>query len=96
MNLLADIILEPGGVVAWIIAGLLGGWLAGLTMTGGGYGMIADIALGLVGALVGGFLIGLFAQGAVGFWGSVFVAFIGACLVVAFARGLSPRRRVRG
>ena len=44
------------GIIASIVIGLLAGWLAGLLMKGGGYGIIGDLALGLVGSVVGGWL----------------------------------------
>ena len=90
MALLAELILTPGGIVAWIVVGLFGGWLAGLVMSGGGYGIVRDIVLGLVGALVGGFISGFFIQGNAGFWGSIGVAFVGACVLVAVVRAISP------
>jgi uncharacterized membrane protein YeaQ/YmgE (transglycosylase-associated protein family) len=88
----ADIDLMPGGLISWILVGLISGWLAGLMMKGGGYGMFGDILVGLVGALVGGFLMGFFVQGAAGFWGSILVSFLGACVFIAIARALSGRQ----
>ncbi len=44
------------GILSWIIVGLIAGWLAGMVVRGGGYGLIGDIIIGVVGALVGGFL----------------------------------------
>lgn len=44
------------GIISWLIVGLIAGWLAGMLMKGGGYGVIGDIVLGIIGALVGGFL----------------------------------------
>ena len=44
----------PGGIIAWLVVGLIAGWLAGLFMRGRGYGMVWDIILGLIGAFVGG------------------------------------------
>lgn len=44
------------GVIAWVVAGLIAGWLAGVTMKGGGYGRIGDVAVGLVGAFAGAWL----------------------------------------
>src|SRR5690349_13648972 len=41
------------GVIAWVVAGLIAGWLAGVTMKGGGYGWIGDLAVGIVGAFAG-------------------------------------------
>lgn len=44
------------GIISWIVVGLIAGWLAGMVMKGGGYGVVGDIVLGIVGAVVGGFL----------------------------------------
>ncbi|HEX3725745.1 MAG TPA: GlsB/YeaQ/YmgE family stress response membrane protein [Pirellulales bacterium] len=92
MNLFAEISLSPGGVISWIVVGLIAGWLAGLTMSGAGYGFVRDIVLGLIGALIGGFVTGFFVQGDAGFWGSVVVAFIGACILIGISRAVSPHR----
>jgi uncharacterized membrane protein YeaQ/YmgE (transglycosylase-associated protein family) len=46
------------GILSWIVLALIAGFLAGQFMTGGGYGLIGDIILGIIGALVGGFLSG--------------------------------------
>ena len=89
--LLAEIAMWPGGVIAWVVVGLIAGWLAGLVMKGGGYGVLGDIVVGLIGALVGGFLMGYFVQGVAGFWGSIFVAFIGACVLIAIVRAVAGR-----
>jgi uncharacterized membrane protein YeaQ/YmgE (transglycosylase-associated protein family) len=43
-------------LVIWLIVGLTAGWLAGVVMKGGGYGMLGDIVIGIIGALIGGFL----------------------------------------
>ena len=85
--------LEPGGIIAWIIVGLVAGWLTGMVMKGGGYGIVGDLIVGLVGALVGGFLFGLLFPGAgVGLIGSIIVAFIGAVVFVLILRALSRGR----
>ena len=91
--ILADIIMEPGSIISWLVVGLLAGWLAGSVMKGGGYGILGDIIVGLVGSLVGGFLMGFFVNGAVGFWGSILVAFLGACVAIALVRAISGRSR---
>jgi uncharacterized membrane protein YeaQ/YmgE (transglycosylase-associated protein family) len=99
MAILADMGLSPGGVVAWVVVGLLAGWLAGKVVGGTGFGVILDIVLGLAGALVGGVLFGLLVRsdtggvGDIGFWGSVVVAFFGACLLLAGVRALGLARR---
>src|ERR1700737_4266784 len=46
------------GLLTWIVVGLIAGWLAGLVVKGGGFGVIGEIVLGIVGALLGGFLAG--------------------------------------
>jgi hypothetical protein len=38
------------GLLAWIVVGLIAGWLAGMVMRGGGYGVLGDIIIGVVGA----------------------------------------------
>jgi uncharacterized membrane protein YeaQ/YmgE (transglycosylase-associated protein family) len=84
--------LEPGGIIAWIVVGLIAGWLAGVVMKGGGFGVVGDIVVGLVGALVGGFVFSLITGGgSAGFWGSIFVAFIGAVILIAIIRALPGR-----
>lgn len=75
------------GFLAWIIVGLVAGWLAGLVMKGGGYGVLVDIILGLVGGLLGGWLFGqLGIWPAGGMIGSIIVAFIGAVILVGITR----------
>src|SRR5437773_9920377 len=85
--------LQPGGIIAWIIVGLVAGWLAGLVMKGGGYGIVGDLVVGVIGAFVGGFLFGLLFPGsAVGLLGSIVVAFIGAVILIAIVRAIAPGR----
>jgi len=45
--------------IAWLLAGLIAGWLTGKIMKGAGYGFFVDILLGIAGAFVGGMLLGL-------------------------------------
>jgi len=76
-------------VLEWIVVGLIAGWLAGQVMKGGGYGVLVDIILGILGGLLGGWLFGI-----LGIWhgggiiGSLIVAFIGAVILVAITRVL--------
>jgi uncharacterized membrane protein YeaQ/YmgE (transglycosylase-associated protein family) len=44
------------GILTWIIVGAIAGWLASIIMKGGGYGLIGNIIIGIVGAFVGGWL----------------------------------------
>lgn len=75
------------GFIAWIVVGLIAGWLAGQVMKGGGYGILVDIILGILGGIVGGWIFG-----ALGIWhgsgmiGSIIVAFVGAVILVAITR----------
>ncbi|MDP9271457.1 MAG: GlsB/YeaQ/YmgE family stress response membrane protein [Chloroflexota bacterium] len=88
-------VLEPGGIIAWIVVGLIAGWLAGVIMKGGGFGVVGDIVVGLVGALVGGFVFSLITGGGTaGFWGSIVVALIGAIILIAIVRALPGRSPV--
>jgi uncharacterized membrane protein YeaQ/YmgE (transglycosylase-associated protein family) len=87
--------LDPGGIIAWLVVGLVAGWLAGVVMKGGGYGVVGDIVIGLVGALVGGFVFTLITGGGTaGFWGSIAVAFVGAVILIAIVRALPGRSPV--
>ena len=77
------------GILAWIVVGLIAGWLAGQVMKGGGYGMLADIILGLLGGVLGGWIfekLGVSTGG--GMIGSIIVAFIGAVILVGITRVL--------
>jgi uncharacterized membrane protein YeaQ/YmgE (transglycosylase-associated protein family) len=75
------------GFLAWIVVGLIAGWLAGQVMKGGGYGVLVDIILGLLGGLLGGWLFGQLGIAAgSGMIGSIIVAFIGAVILVGITR----------
>ena len=85
--------LNPGGIIAWIVIGLVAGWLAGIIMPGRGFGLIGDLIIGLVGAFVGGLLMDILVPDAnFGFWGSLLVALIGACFLVAILHAIAGRR----
>ena len=45
--------------LAWIVVGLIAGWLAGQIMKGGGYGVLVDIVLGVLGGILGGWIFGM-------------------------------------
>ena len=74
-------------MIYWLVVGLIAGWLAGLVMKGGGYGVIVDILLGIVGGFLGGWLFGqLGIWPAGGMLGSIIVAFVGAVILVGITR----------
>jgi uncharacterized membrane protein YeaQ/YmgE (transglycosylase-associated protein family) len=76
-------------LVYWILVGLVAGWLAGKVMKGGGYGVLIDIILGMLGGIVGGWVFGL-----LGLWpgggilASIIVAFVGAIILIAISRAM--------
>jgi uncharacterized membrane protein YeaQ/YmgE (transglycosylase-associated protein family) len=75
------------GFIWFILIGLLAGWLAGQLMQGGGFGVIGDIIVGVIGALLGGLLfntLGLSTGG--GLIGSLIVATIGAIVLLFLLR----------
>lgn len=74
------------GLLAWIIIGLIAGWLAGVVGRGRGFGCLADIILGLIGAVVGGWIFTKLGIRAGGVLGSLAAAFVGAVVLVAIAR----------
>ena len=86
------------GILSWIIVGLIAGWLANAVMKGRGQGLIGNLILGIVGALVGGFLAGsLFGvpDPISGFnLQTILIASIGAVVVIAVVRALSGRRAI--
>jgi uncharacterized membrane protein YeaQ/YmgE (transglycosylase-associated protein family) len=84
--------LDPMGLLLWAVVGIVAGWLAGLVMRGGGYGLIGDLIVGLIGAFVGGFVFSLFGAEYGGLVGSILVAFIGACVLIAIVRFVSRGR----
>ena len=90
--------MEPIGLFAWIIIGALAGWLASKVMrTSRQQGLFMDIVVGIAGAFIGGFLFNQFgAAGATGLniW-SLFVAFIGALVLLAVLRVFGGQRTVK-
>ncbi|HMJ20881.1 MAG TPA: GlsB/YeaQ/YmgE family stress response membrane protein, partial [Terriglobales bacterium] len=72
-----------------ILVGLVAGWAAGKIMKGSGYGPLVDIALGIVGAIVGGWImraLGFYTSG--GLIPSILVAILGAVVVIVIVRAL--------
>jgi len=82
------------GIIAWVVLGLIAGFIASKIVNHTGSGIIMDIVLGVVGALVGGFVFSLF--GAVGVTGfniySMLVAIVGAVVVLWIYHALVGRR----
>jgi uncharacterized membrane protein YeaQ/YmgE (transglycosylase-associated protein family) len=90
--------ISDQGILVILLVGLVAGWLAGKIVEGGGFGLIGDIAIGIVGALIGSWLLPrLGIHLATGILSSIIVATIGAVLllvIVRFVGGAAPRRRL--
>ena len=87
--------LDPGSWISWIIVGLIAGAIASRVVAGRGFGCLADIVVGVAGALLGGFLLGAIFHlngTVVGFWGSIIVAFIGAAVLLSVLKLVSGGR----
>ena len=79
------------GIISWILLGALAGWLASKMMnTDKSMGAIANIVVGIVGALIGGFIMNFFNRsGAYGFnFYSLFVALLGSIILIAVAKAI--------
>jgi uncharacterized membrane protein YeaQ/YmgE (transglycosylase-associated protein family) len=78
--------VETHGIFWWILIGLIAGWLAGTIARGRGFGCITDVILGLIGAVIGGWIFSRLGIVTFGFLGSLAAATLGAVLLVAVAR----------
>src|SRR5579883_1545637 len=88
----ADVV-STVGIIGWIIIGGIAGALAGRVVEGGGFGIIGDIVVGIVGALLGGLLAHIFnLNGSVGLIGSFVLAFIGAVILLFIVRLFTRNR----
>jgi uncharacterized membrane protein YeaQ/YmgE (transglycosylase-associated protein family) len=81
-------------IIGWLVLGLIAGFIASKIVNKTGEGVILDIVLGIIGAVVGGFLFSLIgAEGVSGFnIYSMFVAIIGAIVVLLIYHAVSGRR----
>jgi uncharacterized membrane protein YeaQ/YmgE (transglycosylase-associated protein family) len=86
------------GIIAWIIIGIIAGWITGKLMKGSGFGAIMDMVVGLVGALIGGFLSSHLGFGGVGDHGlvmSIVIAVVGAVLSTLVLRLITGNRSTK-
>ncbi len=86
------------GIIAWLVVGLIAGWLAGMAMGGRGFGILGNIVVGIVGSLIGGFLASTLLGLDVGGFNivSILVAFLGAVvglLILRLIPGQQPFER---
>ncbi|HKR43954.1 MAG TPA: GlsB/YeaQ/YmgE family stress response membrane protein [Paraburkholderia sp.] len=75
------------GIIAWLIIGAIAGWLAGVLVKGGGFGLFVDIIVGIVGAFIGGWLAGVLGiHIGAGIISSIITAIVGAVILLFIIR----------
>ena len=81
-------------ILAWLVLGLVAGWLASVLMGAGGYGLIGDIVVGILGSIVGGWLatqlLGIDVTGLN--LTSIAIAVVGAIILIVLFRAIAPGR----
>ena len=81
--------MDTHSLIAWLIIGAIAGWLAGTFVKGGGFGLIGDIVVGVIGAFFGGWLAGvLHLHLGAGWIGSILTAAMGAVLLLIILRAV--------
>lgn len=75
-------------MIGTVILGLIAGWITGLVMRGSGFGVIADILIGLVGAVIGRWIFGIIGANPTGRIGYLTMSVIGAIVLVAIVHAL--------
>jgi len=81
--------MAPHGLIAWLIIGAIAGWLAGTFVKGGGFGLLGDIVVGVIGACIGGWLAGVLnIHVGTGWISAIIVAAIGAVLLLVILRAV--------
>jgi uncharacterized membrane protein YeaQ/YmgE (transglycosylase-associated protein family) len=80
------------GLLYSLLIGGIAGWLAGNLMKGGGYGILKNIILGIIGGLVGGWLFGIVGISLIDGWlGDLLVGVIGAVIIMAIAGAIKKK-----
>jgi uncharacterized membrane protein YeaQ/YmgE (transglycosylase-associated protein family) len=79
---------EAQGIIVILIIGLIAGFLAGKIMKGGGFGLIGDIVVGIIGAFIGSWLWMVLKLPAIGPWwlSAIIVSTVGACILLFLLR----------
>ena len=73
-------------LILFLVIGIVAGWLAGQIMKGGGFGLIGDLIVGVIGAFLGGWLFGLLGISAGGILGALVTAVAGAVVLLFILR----------
>jgi uncharacterized membrane protein YeaQ/YmgE (transglycosylase-associated protein family) len=79
-------------LVYFLLIGLAAGWLAGKLTKGSSFGLVNDLIIGVIGALLGGFLFGLLSLAATGLIGRLIMATVGALVLLWLLRVIKNRR----
>ena len=84
--------MDTHSLIAWLVIGAIAGWLAGTFVKGGGFGLIGDIVVGIIGAFIGGWLAGmLHIHVGSGWISSIITAALGAILLLLVLRAVRRR-----
>jgi len=75
--------MDLTSLLIFLALGAVAGWLAGLIMKGGGFGLIVNIIVGVVGAIIGGWVFSFFGFESAGLLGSIITAVVGAIILLA-------------
>jgi uncharacterized membrane protein YeaQ/YmgE (transglycosylase-associated protein family) len=75
-------------LIWFLLIGLIAGWLAGKVIRGGGYGVVGDMIVGVIGAFIGGWLFSLLGISAGGLIGAIITAFVGAVVLILILRAI--------
>jgi len=78
----------------FLLIGLCAGWLASQFVKGGGSGIVGNLIIGVIGAILGGFLFRLFGLAAIGLLGELVMATVGAVLLLLLLRWMRKRGHV--
>ncbi len=78
--------MNPQSLIAFLVIGVVAGWLAGKIMMGSGFGLLGDLVLGVVGAFLGGWVFGILGIAAYGVLGRLVMALVGAVLLLYLIR----------
>jgi uncharacterized membrane protein YeaQ/YmgE (transglycosylase-associated protein family) len=74
--------MDISGLIIFLAIGAAAGWLGSILMRGSGFGLLGNIAVGLVGAVIGGYVFGLLGISAGGLNGSIVTATVGAIILL--------------
>ncbi len=75
--------MESTGLIAFLLIGLVAGWLGGKVIRGGGLGLVGNLVVGVIGAYFGGFIFGALGISAGGLFGALVTATVGAIALLA-------------